>query len=401
MTSFPLRILLAVAALCAPLAATAQPEAIPASAEGQTLSLPAISVVEVRPALLRDRIMASGLVDAVEEVQVQPLVEGQAIDALLADVGERVEAGQVLARLSPATLELQLSQLAANRAAVEAQIAQAEATLTQATANAEEAERVAARNARLAADGTVPRAQADQTTAAAEAARAAVDVARQGVEAARAQLALVEAQIAHAELQLSRTEVKAPVAGVVVERNAQIGAIASAAGPAMFTIIRDGAMELRAELAEGDLLRVQPGQTVRLTGMAWSDPVEGRVRLVEPVIDRQSRLGLARIDIPAEARAVRGMALMAEILVAEEEQLAVPVTAIGSEPDGGTSVMRVGPDGTVERVAVRTGIRDGALIGILEGLAAGDRVVAKAGAFVRDGDRVNPVPADQPADQGE
>jgi HlyD family secretion protein len=395
MTPSPLRILLAAAVACAPLAVAAQHAATPASAEAPAIALPAISVVEVRRASLRDRIMASGLVDAVEEVQVQPLVEGQPIDALLADVGDRVEAGQVLARLSTATLELQLSQLAANRASVQAQIAQAEASLAQATANADEAERVAARNARLAEDGTVPRAQADQSEAAALSARAAVDVARQGVEAARAQRELVEAQIANAELQLSRAEVKAPVAGLVVARNAQVGAIASGAGPALFTIVRDGAMELRAELAEQDLLRVRPGQRVTMTGIGWPAPVEGTVRLVEPAIDRQSRLGFARIDIPAGAEAVKGMFLTAEILVAEEEQLAVPVTAIGSEPGGGASVMRVGADGVVERVAVRTGIRDGATIGILEGLAEGDRVVAKAGAFVRDGDRVNPVDAGQ------
>jgi HlyD family secretion protein len=165
----------------------------------------------------------------------------------------------------------------------------------------------------------------------------------------------------------------------------------------MFTLVRDGAMELRAELAEQDLMRLATGQRVVMTGIGWPVPIEGEVRLVEPAIDARTRLGFARIAIPPEAPAVKGMFLTAEILVAEEEQLAVPLTAIGSD-GGGTSVMRV-RGGVVERVAVTTGIREGALIGVVEGLEPGDLIVTRAGAFVRDGDRINPVPA-APAQEG-
>ena len=68
----------------------------------------------------------------------------------------------------------------------------------------------------------------------------------------------------------------------------------------------------------------------------------------------------------------------------------MPVTAVGAAADGAT-VMKV-VDGAVARVPVRTGIRDGGWIEIIEGLSAGDTVVARAGSFVRDGDRINPVP---------
>lgn len=392
-----LRALLASAVLGAPAAARAQEAADHGAAAAPVeAGLPAITVSEVRPLRLTERVIASGLVDAVEQVQVQPLVEGQPIDELLVDVGDMVEAGQVLARLSTSTLELQLSQLAANRASVEAQIAQAEASLVQATANAEEAERQAARNAELAAAGTVPQAQADESRAAAEASRAAVGVAEQGVASARAQLALVDAQIENAELQLSRTEVEAPVGGLVVARNAQLGAIASAAGQAMFTIVRDNAMELRADVAEQDLLKLEPGQRAILVSMQGAEPISGTVRLVEPSIDPQTRLGTARIEIEDPSQVVKGMFLTAEVIVEEAEVLAVPVSAVGSGPEGAT-VMAV-RDGVVERVTVTTGIRDGGFIGVTSGLAAGDLVVTKAGAFVRDGDRINPVPEAAPAE---
>lgn len=391
-----LRALLAATALLAPGLAQAQAEQHAAeSAPVAEAGLPAITVSTVAPLLLTDRVIASGLVDAVEQVQVQPLVEGQPIDALLADVGDEVAEGQVLARLSTSSLELQLSQLAANRASAEAAIAQAEANVIQANANAAEAERQAARNAELVEAGSVPQAQADQTAAAAEAARAGANVAEQGVASARAQLELVDAQIANARLQLSRTEVKAPVAGLVVDRNAQVGAIASAAGEAMFTIVRDNAMEMRADVAEQDLLRLAPGQVAHLSALEGTAPIEGEVRLVEPTIDPVSRLGTARIQIAEPDRVVKGMFLNAEIIVAEEEQLSVPVTAVGSGPEGST-VMRV-QDGVVERVSVTLGIRDGGRIGVTDGLAEGDLVVTKAGAFVRPGDHINPVPAESQA----
>jgi HlyD family secretion protein len=95
------------------------------------------------------------------------------------------------------------------------------------------------------------------------------------------------------------------------------------------------------------------------------------------------------IDTPAGVRA--GMFMDAEILVAERETVAVPVTAVGSSPAGST-VMTVA-DGLVSRTLVKTGIRDGGWVEIVEGISAGDTVVTKAGAFVRDGDRINPVAA--------
>jgi HlyD family secretion protein len=123
-----------------------------------------------------------------------------------------------------------------------------------------------------------------------------------------------------------------------------------------------------------------------------SDTFDGTVRLVEPTIDPVTRLGRARISVDASRDALRsGMFVEAEILTAQRDGLAVPVTAVGSSPEGST-VMRV-KDGVVERVAVTTGIRDGGRVEITEGLAEGDIVVTKAGAFVRAGDRINPVPA--------
>jgi HlyD family secretion protein len=116
----------------------------------------------------------------------------------------------------------------------------------------------------------------------------------------------------------------------------------------------------------------------------------GTVRRVEPTIDAASRLGRVRVTI-TDSEAVRvGMFAEAEVIAVEREGLAVPVTAIGSV-DGKPVVMTV-VDGLVTQVEVTVGIRDGMFAEVTEGLTAGDLVVTKAGAFVRDGDRINPVP---------
>ena len=353
--------------------------------------LPAITVSPAEARLLRDRVIVSGLVNPVEEVQVAPLIEGQPIETLLADVGDWVSEGQVLATLSKTTLELQKSQYIASLASAQATIAQAEAQLLEAQASADEARRVNERTAALKAQGTASQAAADQASANAIAATARVTVATQSLEAARAQLSLVQAQLANVELQLSRTEVKAPVAGEITRRNAVIGAIASGASQPMFTLIRDGALELSGDVAELDLIRLAPGQPVAMVAVGAPDRLTGTVRLVEPTIDTTTRLGRARITIDDPANVRAGMFMDAEILVVERETIAVPVTAVGANASGST-VMKV-VDGTVTRTAVKTGIRDGGWIEIVEGLSPGDTVVTKAGAFVRDGDKINPVPA--------
>ncbi len=385
-----MRFLAPTALLLALLALPVQAES-PVTTATPTQSLPAITVSAVQARPLRDIVLASGLIAPIETVQVAPLIEGQPIEALLADVGDHVTAGQVLARLSTSTLELQKAQLEASFASAKAQIAQGEAQLIAATANAEETRRVADRTATLRKQGSSTQAAVDQSQAAATSANAQVSVATQALEAARAQLALVQAQVQNVDLQLSRAEVKAPVAGEITARNAQIGAIASAAGQPMFTMIRDGALELRADVAEADLTRLAAGQTATLTLVGQSEKLQGSVRLVEPSIDETTRLGRARIALP-DTNAIRsGMFAEAAILVTERNSLAVPVTAIGIT-DGTSTVLRV-VDGVAQLQPVTTGIRDAGWVEIIQGLAAGDSVVTKAGAFVRSGDHINPVPS--------
>ncbi|MCB1445993.1 MAG: efflux RND transporter periplasmic adaptor subunit [Rhizobiaceae bacterium] len=352
-------------------------------------NLPAIRVTEARERTLVDRIIVTGTVQAVEEVYVQPQVDGLRIEDLKADIGDTVKAGQVLATLATDALVLQKSQLLANRAKVEAVGAQLEAQLIEAQANEAEAIRQAERAERLVRSKAVAVAQAEQLRATATASTARVNSARQAILASKADVKVIDAQIDDIDLRLARTEVKTTVGGVISARTAKIGAIAAGAGNPLFTIIRDNAIELNADVAEGDLLKLKPGQKVNMTVAGTSTRVEGTVRTVDPVINATTRLGTVKISIDDPDIARIGMYASAEVIVSERKVLSLPLTAVTAE-DGGMVVRRV-VDGVVTMTKVGTGVQDGDFVEIAEGLKAKDIVVEKAGAYVRNGDRVSPV----------
>ncbi len=362
-----------------------------AAQQVQDESLPAITVSRVETRTLAARVLGSGFVSPVERVQVQPQIEGQAIESIAADLGDTVEAGQVLARLSQSALDLALNQAKAQISSAEAAIAQARAQLVQAEATRRDALRTKQRTDELARRGAATQAAADSADAKFQAADAAVKAAQQGLIAAQAQRRVAESQVEDVQLKLQRTRITAPVAGLVIEKNAMVGAIASAAGAPMFTLVRDGKLELVADVAEEDTIRLEQGQAARIYVEGRAQPISGKVRMVEPVIDRETRLGKVHVSIEEPATVRAGMFAEVSVIVARREALAVPVSAIGGD-DATTTVMKV-VDGTARNVAVETGIRENGIVEVTSGLSPGDLVVTKAGAFVRDGDRINPVMA--------
>ena len=329
------------------------------------------------------------MITASEEVLVAPQVEGLAIESLEADVGDRVEAGSVLATLSKDQLILQRSQLDANRAKALAAIAQLEAQLAEVESNTQETVKASERAKQLAAQGTYSSVQAEQAEAQATAALARVRSVKESIKVAQADIAVIDAQMKDIELRLARSEVKAPVSGIVSARGARVGAIASASAGPMFTIIRDGKLELRADIAEADMHRVAEGQPVLIHLIGAEAPVEGTIRLIEPTLNTTTRLGMARIELAEGANLRAGMFADAQIIVATHEAITVPVTSVNMAREG-ADVLKI-EDGIARRTAVSTGIREGGRVEIVEGLARGDLIVAKAGAFVRDGDRITPV----------
>jgi HlyD family secretion protein len=372
--------------------AGAQQASAPAAAEPK---LPAIVVTEATIRPLTDRVIATGTIRPIDEIYVQPLVEGLSVKALNVDVADEVKAGEVLAVLNDDALILQKSQYQANRAKAEASVAQYQAQVVEAEANLDDATRQRDRTEKLNQSGTSTASQLEQANAQVDVARARLNAARQAVTVGEADVHVIEAQIADVDLQLARTGVKAPVAGIVSAKNTKVGAIASGNSDPLFTIIKNGAIELVADISESDIQKAKIGQKTVVTVAGASRQIEGRVRLVSPTVDQTTRLGLVHIEIDPDSGARAGMYGRAAIIVEQTDGLALPLSAVTTGREGSTA--RKIEQGIVRQVKVETGFQDGGFVQIVSGLQAGDVVVAKAGAFVRDGDHIAPVPEKQPA----
>ncbi|MDE1996667.1 MAG: efflux RND transporter periplasmic adaptor subunit, partial [Rhizobiaceae bacterium] len=338
---------------------------------------------------LTDKVVATGTVKAVEEVYIQPQVDGLSIRTLNADVGDKVAADSTLATLNDDALVLQKSQMEATRAKGEATLAQLHAQLVEAHANDDEAEQQRIRAVAMGAKGTVSTSTVEQANATAAANKARVSSAEQAIMVAEADLKVIDSQIADTDLKLARTGIRTPVAGTVAVRNARVGAIANGTGDPLFTIIRDGDLELVAEVSESDIMKIKPGQKAEISLSGSREKLTGSVRLVSPVVDAVTRLGAVHVSIDDDAKARAGMYGSTDIIIRETEGVALPLTAVNSD-ENGSSARKV-ENGVVKFVDVTTGIQDGAYVEIVSGLKDGDEVVAKAGAYVRDGDHITPV----------
>lgn len=354
-------------------------------------AVPMISVVKAKEAVFKETVLVSGSLVAREEILVAPEIEGLRVVELFTDEGSTVRKGQVLARLVSEQLDAQVAQNDASLARSVAAIAQAESSIVQAQARAKEASAQLERAEPLKKSGYLSGSTFDQRESAANTAASQVIAARDGLKAAQAEKAQVEAQRRELDWRRSNIEVKAPSDGVVSRRNARIGAMATGAGEPMFRIIANSEVELDAEVVETDLVKVKDGQKV-LVSAAGADNVPGSVRIVSPEVDKTTRLGRVRIFLGSRPDLKIGAFARGEIATNESRGIALPVTAVTYGLDG-AHVQLVKND-IVQRRAVKTGLASGDLVEILDGVSLDDVVVARAGTFLRDGDKIRPVEPD-------
>jgi HlyD family secretion protein len=352
---------------------------------------PAVTVVPAVEREVVERALVTGTLVPREEILVAPEVEGLRITEVLVEEGARVEAGQVLARLSRDLIEAQLAQAAATLAKAEASIAQAKSQIVQAEAGQTEAQLALERTRALMKGGNTTEAVLEARTAAARLAEGKLAAARDGLRIAEAEKAAAAAQRREIEVRLARTEIKAPAAGIVSRKVARVGASASPAGEALFRIIADGEIELEGEVTELQMPRLKPGAAAEVQ----IDPTRsltGRVRLLYPEVDRSTRLGKVRIALPADPALRIGSFARGTVVVARRTGVAVPLSAVLFEADGAVVLAVV--EGKVEARRVRTGLTAEGFVLIERGIAAGETVVVRAGSFLRHGDPVRPVIAE-------
>lgn len=326
-----------------------------------------VTVTAPQASSLAQKISANGNLAAWQEAVIGAESNGLKITEVRVNVGDRVQRGDVLVVLQADSLR--------------AELAQAEAALAEAAANAQEAKAQADRARHLQQQGFFSSAQLSQALAAEASAAARVQSAR----------AMVQLQ----NVRLSQTQVRAPDAGVISARQATVGSVVGA-GTELFRLIRQGRIEWRAEVTSAEMGRIQVGAPVQIKA-ASGQLLQGKVRMLAPSVDVQTRSALVYVDLPAHTGSARaGMFAQGEIATGQSQALTVPQAAVVVR-DGFSYVYTVGADQKVSQLKVQTGRQSGDRVEVVHGLQANARVVASGGAFLNHGDTVRVV--DAPAAQ--
>jgi RND family efflux transporter MFP subunit len=371
-----------------PVAPSLAAQAAPAAPS--VLAIPAVTLARAEQRELIDALTVSGTLVPREEVLVPAEIDGLRVTELLADEGDTVSEGQVLARLSRDTLEAQLAQNDAAIRKAEASMAQASNQIPQAEAAQVETQGALQRTEALRQSGNSTIELLEQRTAAARTAVARLAAARDGYSVAQAERAAADAQRRELMVKLGRTEIKSPVAGLISRRTAKVGSVTALNGEPMFRLIANGKVELEAEVMETSLTKIPQGAPASLA-LNGGRTLVGSVRLLPAEVDRISRLGKVRIALPADPAFRVGAFARAQVVLAQRNGIAVPSSAVAYGAAGAT--VQVVKDDKVEVRPVTPGISAGGMTEIVNGLSAGEQVVAKAMAFLRNGDSVRPIVA--------
>lgn len=323
--------------------------------------VPTVTVVVPGRESVQRSIAATGTLGARVDMPVGIAGEGGQVAAVLVQPGQWVNEGQRLAVIERSVQSQEAAQLAAN-----VQVARAESELAQ-----NELDRAAA----LVDRGFISKAEIDRKRATRDAAAARVRVA--------------QAQLAAARARIGRLDIRAPEAGLVLERNVEPGQVVSAGSGALFRIARGGQMELLAQLSEGDLADVSVGAPAIVTPVGTTQQFNGAVWQISPIINEQNRQGVARVAIPYNEALRPGGFASVEIIAGSREAPVLPESAILSDTQG-NYVYVVNARNEVERRPVETGAVTSQGIAVISGLSGNEAVVLRAGGFLNPGDKVRP-----------
>lgn len=326
-----------------------------------TSSVPTVTVIVPGQVAVSDTVTATGNLQAKRAMPVGVAGEGGMVSRVLVDAGDWVRAGQTLATVDPAVQAAQTSQMQAQISSAEADAKLAQSQLDRAQA--------------LVSRGFISKADIDQRTATRDAANAKVKLA--------------QAQYREMAARLGRLDIRAPAAGLVLQRNVEPGQIVSSGSSALFQIAMDGVLEMQAKLAEQDLATVNIGMHVSVTPVGASKSFTGTVWQVSPTIDSITRQGLARVQLAYDPALRPGGFASATFSSRKGEAPVLPESAVLSDAKG-NFVYVIDGRNQVARRDVKIGDVSDAGIAVLSGLSGNERVVYSAGAFLNPGEKVIP-----------
>ena len=334
-----------------------------------------------------------GTVEARRAYLIGPTVAGR-VRAVAVDVGQAVQAGQLLAEMDPVDLAERAAALDASLARAGSAVAAAQAQQRDARARQELAAQNLRRNLELADQSFISSGALDARRQEQVSADAAAQAAEANLAAARQEQQRLQAERAALQRQRANLRLLAPAAGVVTSREAEPGSTV-VAGQAVLRLIEPDSLWVRVRLDQGRSAGLAPGLSAQI--VLRSNPgqaLAGRVARVEALSDSvtEERVAQVAFDAIPVGLSVGELAEVTLQLAPTAPGVLVPNASIRRHA-GQTGVWRV-EDGTPQFVPVRTGAAslDGQ-VQVLEGLAAGTPVVVYSEKELRADSRIRVVPA--------
>lgn len=315
-------------------------EAVPAAVHPHTLS---VTIAVPQHGHRTEWVTAVAATVPREEIQLMSEVSGVVVREVRVEAGERVAKGDVLAVLDDASLTNKAAQLRSDY---------------------ERAQDAFERVDKLKSSGSVSRQMVTERRLLMEAAKAALN---------------------DAELNVRRTAVVAPEGGLVIERRAVVGRVADDGEP-LFRIAHHGEIEFEAMVPEAALTGLAIGQQVEISPSGGAAIVRGNVRIISPRVDGASRMVAVRIAVEEAQPAVVGLFATARIALRTLSGFLLPRTAVQHDEDG-AFVWRVDGESRARRLAVDIVLTEDDEV-LLRDVPSDALVIAKAGAFVKEGDTV-------------
>ncbi|ALT78612.1 efflux RND transporter periplasmic adaptor subunit [Paucibacter sp. KCTC 42545] len=381
---------------------------------------PPVKTLTLQPRDFVQTVVASARVQTQHRVDLGSQVTGTVLSVLVNE-GDQVKAGQVLAELDArearavakaATLaisqaELKLRQLKEVQAPVALQADK------QAAANLAQAKAQFMRQQDLFKQGFIGQAALDEAQRALDVARAQASSARTQLAAhapdgSELQLALTALAEAHAnaeaaQARLNYTQIKAPVAGQVIDRNVEPGQVVQA-GKALFVLSPQGVTELIAQIDEKNMGLLRQGQSALASADAYAQQrFKAQVSLISPGVDAQRGSVELRLRVAEPPDYLRqDMTVSVEIEVARRPKvLILPLDALHESPGAAPWVWVLDEEGAqLRRAELQLGLRASGWVEVLHGLQAGQQVLSEASPGLHAGQRVRAVAAGASAPGG-
>jgi membrane fusion protein, multidrug efflux system len=372
------------AALILAACGTGEPRGTTASAASAPVAVQVAAVAEQE---WPDLYEATGTVRARTAAVISSKVMGH-VEEVRFQVGERVSANQLLARLDSRDLEANVRRAEAARAELQSAVPEADNGIAAAKANLDLAQATFKRMEQLAAKKSISDQEFDEASARLKGAQANYEMARARRMQLDSKVAQVEQEIRAATVMRDYTKITAPFSGVVTTKSVEAGSLASPGAP-LLTLEQEGGYRLEVSVEESRIASIRPGQQAAVSIEALDRKLDARVSEIVPSVDASSRSYVVKLDLPALPQLRSGMFGRASFAAGAADAacvMAVPAAAL--QERGQLASVFVVEDAAAHSRLVTTGRRRNDGVEILSGLTAGERVIVAPPASLADGARV-------------